>query len=274
MLGREEAWSGFLGTREFGAGARGAVSKGNGGRARVSGRLQGSRGRLRRLLQPLFTFHLHVLGLAQLLLPGLLVLLLVVVHVGLGLWLRGGGLGLSCRGLQACVGRAGGGGAAGPGQRRGLGTSLGGLRLGSGGQGAGGRRRQRDAHVFARYSPNLGGGTRSGEGGGEEGTGRGRRLPRGPGDPELGPGASPSPAGYPCCGESRGGAAGPRLPRRPLARGWGPAPGLQASLLPAPGSLLLLSRCCRRRLYGERSRRQGFSLPLSVSLKMAAAVAP
>lgn len=81
-----------------------------------------------------FTFHLHVLGLAQLLFPGLLVLLLLlmVVHVGLGLGLGGGGLGLSRGGLRACVGRGRGGGAAGPRQRPGLGARLGGLRRGSG----------------------------------------------------------------------------------------------------------------------------------------------
>lgn len=81
------------------------------------------------------SFHLHVLWLAQLLLPGLLVLLLLllmVVHVGLGLGLGGGGLGLSRGGLRACVERGRGGGAAGPRQRPGLGARFGGLRRGSG----------------------------------------------------------------------------------------------------------------------------------------------
>eukprot|EP00076_Gallus_gallus_P045564 XP_025011102.1 spidroin-2-like [Gallus gallus] len=96
--------------------------------------------------------------------------------MGLGL---GGGLGLSRGGLRGCVGRGRGGGAAGHGQLPGLGARLGGLRLGSGGQGAGSRGRQRDAHVFARYSPNLGGGTRSGEGGGEEGPAGGGGCPGG-----------------------------------------------------------------------------------------------
>lgn len=201
------------------------------------------------------TFHLHVLGLAQLLLPGLLVLLLLmVVHVGMGLGL-GGGLGLSRGGLRGCVGRGRGGGAAGHGQLPGLGARLGGLRLGSGGQGAGSRGRQRDAHVFARYSPNLGGGTRSGEGGGEEGPAGGGGCPggrrggereegkgRGGGDGRSGvrarrlrPALPPSPGEVSPALRSRGGAAGPLLcppaPPAPRHSRW-PTPG---SLLPARG---------------------------------------
>lgn len=155
------------------------------------------------------TFHLHVLGLTQLLLARfLLLLLLLVVHVGRG-------LGLACGRRPGLRARQAGG--CEPRRRR---RRRGGLllllpRVVGGGPGAarGGRRRRRrqgDAHVLARDSPNLGA---------EEGVrpaGRAGRPPRSL-RPPLPP---PPPQGPPPAAGA--GAAGPRAGRGRRAAGRGP----------------------------------------------------